>query len=181
MICSVLLFVAAAVDIVLLTSLPFHDALNDALPYIRPLRNSNLPAEDLQALARLPEYITKSLTMYWNIWVAVSAVRFALYGALSFYIYQARGSYMVASYAAKTAPTGLAQLKSRVVFTFAFMEMMVWFWVCLFFFFSFLDFRARSAMGTLAYFDDFSQRGKKTNSMVTGIFHLPRGTSAATV
>ncbi|EPS27594.1 hypothetical protein POX_e06574 [Penicillium oxalicum] len=128
-ICSVLLFVAAAVDIVLLTSLPFHDALNDALPYIRPLRNSNLPAEDLQALARLPEYITKSLTMYWNIWVAVSAVRFALYGALSFYIYQARGSYMVASYAAKTAPTGLAQLKSRVVFTFAFMEMMVWFWV----------------------------------------------------
>ncbi len=128
--CSVLLFAGALVDLILLSSLPYHEALNDALPYIRPLRNSNLPAEDLQVLAKLPEYITKSLTMYWSVWVSISGLRFALYGGISFFIYQARGSYLVSSYTSKTTPSGLEQLKSRVVFTYAFMEMMVWFWVC---------------------------------------------------
>lgn len=127
--CSVLLFAAALVDLILLSSLPFHDALTEALPYIRPLRNSNLPAEDLQALAKLPEYITRSLTMYWNVWVSISALRFALYGGISFFIYQSRGSYLVSSYTSKMEPSGLEQLKSRVVFTYVFMEMMVWFWV----------------------------------------------------
>ncbi|KAJ5364411.1 uncharacterized protein N7496_010124 [Penicillium cataractarum] len=127
--CSVLLFAGALVDMILLSSLPYHEALDEALPYIRPLRNSNLPAEDLQALAKLPEYITRSLTMYWNVWVSISALRFALYGGISFFIYQARGSYLLSSYTSKMEPSGLQQLKSRVVFTYAFMEMMVWFWV----------------------------------------------------
>ncbi|OOQ84002.1 hypothetical protein PEBR_32347 [Penicillium brasilianum] len=127
--CSVLLFAGALVDMILLSSLPYHEALDEALPYIRPLRNSNLPAEDLQALARLPEYITRSLTMYWNVWVSISGLRFALYGGISFFIYQSRGSYLLSSYTSKMEPSGLEQLKSRVVFTYAFMEMMVWFWV----------------------------------------------------
>jgi magnesium-transporting ATPase (P-type) len=68
--------------------------------------------------------------MYWNVWVSISALRFALYGGISFFIYQARGSYMMSSYTSKMEPSGLEQLKSRVVFTYVFMEMMVWFWVC---------------------------------------------------
>ncbi|KAJ5157518.1 uncharacterized protein N7482_008618 [Penicillium canariense] len=127
--CSVLLFTGAVTDLILLTSLPYHDALDEALPYIRPLRNGNLPAEDLQVLAKLPEYITKSLTMYWNVWVGISALRFGVYGGISFFIYQARGSYLASSYNTAAAVSGLDRLKDRVVFTFAFMEMMVWFWV----------------------------------------------------
>lgn len=126
--CAVLLFAEALIDIILLSTLPFHDALNEALPYIRPLRNSNLPAEDLQALAKLPEYITKSLTIYWNVWTAIAASRFAAYAGLAFFIYQSKGSH-VASYGATAAAAGLDRLKHRAVFTFGFMEMMTWFWV----------------------------------------------------
>lgn len=126
--CAVLLFVEAFIDIILLSTLPFHEALDEALPYIRPLRNGNLPAEDLQILAKLPEYITKSLTMYWNVWTAIAASRFAVYAGLAFFIYQSKGSY-VASYGATAATAGLDRLKHRAVFTFGFMEMMTWFWV----------------------------------------------------
>lgn len=123
--CAVLLFGEALVDLVLLSTIPFHEALDEALPYIRPLRNGNLPAEDLQILAKLPEYITKSLTIYWNVWTAIAGFRFAAYGALSLYIYQSQGAY----YTAAAAVTGLNRLKHRVVFMYAFMEMMTWFWV----------------------------------------------------
>ncbi|KAJ5084361.1 hypothetical protein NUU61_008940 [Penicillium alfredii] len=127
--CAVLLGVEALIDLVLLSNLPFHEALDEALPYIRPLRNGNLPAEDLQVLSRLPEYITKSLTMYWNVWIAVAATRFVVYAALSFFIYQSRGSHLVSSYTTAAAVSGIDILKNRVVFTFGFMEMMFWFWV----------------------------------------------------
>lgn len=126
--CSVLLFAEAFIDIVLLSTLPFHEALDEALPYIRPLRNTNIPAEDLQILAKLPEYITKSLTLYWNVWTAIAGSRFAMYAGLAFFVYQGQGSY-VASYGATAATAGLDRLKHRAVFTFGFMEMMVWFWV----------------------------------------------------
>ncbi|OQD70042.1 hypothetical protein PENDEC_c027G03297 [Penicillium decumbens] len=122
--CAVLLFVEAVVDIVLLSTLPFHEALEEATPLIRPLRNSTLASEDLQVLAKLPQYITKSLTIYWNVWASISGVRFAAYAALSLYIYQGQGAY----YTAAAAATGLNQLKHRVVFMYAFLEMMAWFW-----------------------------------------------------
>lgn len=127
--CAVLLFAEALFDLILLSTLPFHEALDEALPYIRPLRNGNLPAEDLQVLAKLPEYITKSLTIYWNVWTAIAACRFALYVGLAFFIYQGGGSYMGSSYTASAAVAGLDRLKHRVVFTYGFMEMMTWFWV----------------------------------------------------
>jgi len=123
--CAVLLFVEAVVDIVLLSTLPFHEALEEATPLIRPLRNSTLASEDLQVLAKLPQYITKSLTIYWNVWASISGVRFAAYAALSLYIYQGQDAY----YTAAAAATGLNQLKHRVVFMYAFLEMMAWFWV----------------------------------------------------
>lgn len=126
--CAVFLFAEGLIDIILLSTLPFHEALDEALPYIRPLRNGNLPAEDLQVLAKLPEYITKSLTIYWNVWTAVAATRFAVYAGLAFFIYQGKGSY-VATYGTTAVTAGLDRLKHRAVFTFGFMEMMTWFWV----------------------------------------------------
>ena len=127
--CAVLLFSGAAFDLILLSCIPYHEALDEALPYIRPMRNSNLPAEDLQVLAKLPEYITKSLTMYWNVWISIAACRFILYGGIAAFIYQSRDSYVASSYTSAASVSGFDLLKHRVVFTFAFMEMMSWFWV----------------------------------------------------
>lgn len=123
-----LLFVESLIDLVLLSNIPFHEALDEALPYIRPLRNGNLPAEDLQVLQNLPEYITKSLTVYWSVWIGVAGCKFAVYAGLAFFIYQGRADG-VANYTSAAALGGLDLLKNRVVFTFAFLEMMFWFWV----------------------------------------------------
>ncbi|CAG8264834.1 unnamed protein product [Penicillium nalgiovense] len=126
--CAILIFIESLVDLVLLSNIPFHEALDEALPYIRPLRNGNLPAEDLQVLQSLPEYITKSLTIYWSVWIAVAACRFAVYGAIAFFIYQGKGDHLASSYTSAAAIGGLDRLKNRVVFSFAFFEMMFWFW-----------------------------------------------------
>ncbi|KOS48145.1 hypothetical protein ACN38_g882 [Penicillium nordicum] len=126
--CAILIFIEALVDLVLLSNIPYHEALDEALPYIRPLRNGNLPAEDLQVLQRLPEYITKSLTIYWSVWIAVAACRFGAYAGIAFYIYQSRGDHLASSYTSAAAIGGLDRLKNRVVFSFAFFEMMFWFW-----------------------------------------------------
>lgn len=123
-----MLFVESLIDLVLLSNIPFHEALDEALPYIRPLRNGNLPAEDLQVLQNLPEYITKSLTVYWSVWIGVAGCKFAVYAGLAFFIYQGRADG-VANYTSAAALGGLDLLKNRVVFTFAFLEMMFWFWV----------------------------------------------------
>ncbi|CAG8342090.1 unnamed protein product [Penicillium salamii] len=125
--CAVLLFVESLIDLVLLSNIPFHEALDEALPYIRPLRNGNLPAEDLQVLHNLPEYITKSLTVYWAVWIGVAGCKFAVYAGLAFFIYQGRADG-VSAYTSAAALGGLDRLKNRVVFTFAFLEMMFWFW-----------------------------------------------------
>lgn len=126
--CAVLLLVESLIDLVLLSNIPFHEALDEALPYIRPLRNGNLPAEDLQVLHNLPEYITKSLTVYWAVWIGVAGCKFAVYAGLAFFIYQGRADG-VSAYTSAAALGGLDRLKNRVVFTFAFLEMMFWFWV----------------------------------------------------
>lgn len=68
--------------------------------------------------------------MYWNVWVSVAASRFSLYGGISFFIYQGRDSMVASVYGGSEAAEGLGRIKSRVVFTFCFMEMMTWFWVC---------------------------------------------------
>ncbi|KAJ5678639.1 hypothetical protein N7462_006883 [Penicillium macrosclerotiorum] len=127
--CAIPLFGEALIDLILLLTLPYREALDEALPYIRPLRNGNLPAEDLQVLAKLPEYITSSLILYWNVWIGVAACRFFLHGGIAFFIYQSRAENMLSSYTATIASAGLDILKNRVVFTFTFIEMMVWFWV----------------------------------------------------
>ncbi|KAJ5215028.1 hypothetical protein N7468_010707 [Penicillium chermesinum] len=125
--CAVLLFVEALVDITLLSTLPF-DALQEAMPYIRPTRNPNLASEDLRALERLPMYIAKSLTIYWNVWISVAGSRILAYTALAVYIYQSKGNFVASQYGSVADIAGFDRLKNRTVFSFAFMEMMMWFW-----------------------------------------------------
>lgn len=67
--------------------------------------------------------------MYWNVWVSVAASRFSLYGGIAFFIYQGRDSFISGTLSGADAVEGLNRLKSRVVFTFCFMEMMTWFWI----------------------------------------------------
>lgn len=61
--------------------------------------------------------------------MSVAASRFSLYGGIAFFIYQGRDSLVVSVYGGSQAAEGLDRLKSRVVFTFCFMEMMTWFWI----------------------------------------------------
>ncbi|KAJ5913504.1 hypothetical protein N7504_002387 [Penicillium tannophilum] len=127
--CAIFLFVDALVDIFLLASLPFHNALDEAMPYIRPFRNPNLASEDLRALEKLPHYIVKSLTVYWNVWINVAMARVAVYASIALFIYSNKGSFVASSYTAASTAAGLDRLKNRAVFTFGFMEMMAWFWI----------------------------------------------------
>ncbi|KAJ5760118.1 hypothetical protein N7520_007274 [Penicillium odoratum] len=127
--CAIFIFAEALVDIFLLASLPFHNALDEALPYIRPLRNPNLASEDLRALEKLPHYITKSLTIYWNVWINVALARIIVYASIAAFIYSGKDSFVASSYTSAATSAGLDRLKNRAVFTFGFMEMMVWFYV----------------------------------------------------
>lgn len=99
------------------------------MPYIRPVRNPNLASEDLRALEKLPMYIAKSLTVYWNVWISVVGSRILAYTALAIYIYQSKGTVVASSYGSVAAVAGFDRLKNRAVFAFAFMEMMMWFYV----------------------------------------------------
>jgi hypothetical protein len=68
------------------------------------------------------------LTVYWSVWIGVAGCKFAVYAGLAFFIYQGRADG-IAAYTSAAALGGLDRLKNRVVFTFAFLEMMFWFWV----------------------------------------------------
>ncbi|KAJ5947037.1 hypothetical protein N7466_000052 [Penicillium verhagenii] len=126
--CAIFIFTEALVDIFLLASLPF-DALDEATPYIRPLRNPNLASEDLRALEKLPHYIAKSLTVYWNVWVNVAMARVAVYASIAVFIYSSKGSFVASTYTSAATAASFDRLKNRAVFTFGFLEMMVWFWI----------------------------------------------------
>lgn len=86
---------------------------------------------------RTNPFLTRLATMYSEIWTLLSASRFCLFFAVSFFIYQGKqvalgvGTTPAAGYgAAPEAVSGLDHLKSRVIFTYGFMEMMFWLWVC---------------------------------------------------
>lgn len=84
---------------------------------------------------RTNPFITRLATLYSEIWTLLSAARFCLFFAVSFFVYQSKpAAWGVASGAGATAGeaaggAGLDQLKNRVVFTYGFLEMMFWLWV----------------------------------------------------
>lgn len=73
-------------------------------------------------------FITRLATLYSEIWSLLSALRFCLFFAVSFFIYQSKPAAWGVDVAA--SGSGLDQLKNRVVFAYGFLEMMFWLWVC---------------------------------------------------
>lgn len=82
-------------------------------------------------------FLARLASLYSEIWTLLSASRFCLFFAVSFFIYQSKPSAWgvddarsaLGYGAAQEAASGIDQLKNRVVFTYGFMEMMFWLWV----------------------------------------------------
>lgn len=74
---------------------------------------------------RANPFVTRLATLYSEIWTLLSASRFCLFFAVSFFVYQSNP----VAWGVETG-SGLDQLKNRVIFTYGFMEMMFWLWVC---------------------------------------------------
>lgn len=81
---------------------------------------------------RANPFMARLAGLYSEIWMLISASRFCLFFAVSFFIYQSKpGAWGISPGASVggEAVSGLDQLKNRVVFTYGFMEMMFWLWV----------------------------------------------------
>ncbi|GKZ20626.1 hypothetical protein AbraIFM66951_005354 [Aspergillus brasiliensis] len=130
--CGVLLVVDALVDLILVTKVP---QINEILAMAQAARvQSPIP---VAGAVRTNPFMARLTSLYTEIWTLLSASRFCIFFAVSFFIYQSQPSAwgMDAATAmgnygsAGAATSGLDQLKNRVVFTYGFMEMMFWLWI----------------------------------------------------
>ncbi|KAL4896436.1 increased loss of mitochondrial DNA protein 1 [Aspergillus ambiguus] len=131
--CGILLVGDALVDLILVTKVP---QLNEVIAMAEAARSASpIP---ISGAIRTNPFLARLASLYSEIWTLLSALRFCLFFAVSFFIYQSkpaawgvdtgvRGGYG----AANEATAGLDQLKNRVVFTYGFMEMMFWLWIYL--------------------------------------------------
>ncbi|PYH29723.1 uncharacterized protein BO87DRAFT_344258 [Aspergillus neoniger CBS 115656] len=130
--CGVLLVVDALVDLILVTKVP---QINEILAMAQAARvQSPIP---VAGAVRTNPFMARLTSLYSEIWTLLSAARFCIFFAVSFFIYQSQpsawgmdaatgmGNYGTAG----AATSGLDQLKNRVVFTYGFMEMMFWLWI----------------------------------------------------
>ncbi|PKY06011.1 hypothetical protein P168DRAFT_317512 [Aspergillus campestris IBT 28561] len=133
--CGILLIAEALVDLILVTKVP---PLNEVVEMAEAARqHSSIP---VAGAMRTNPFLTRLATMYSEIWTLLSASRFCLFFAVSFFIYQSKqvalgvgmGTTPAVGYGtAPEAVSGLDHLKSRVIFTYGFMEMMFWLWIYL--------------------------------------------------
>lgn len=79
------------------------------------------------AVVRANPFTARIAALYSEIWTLLAASRFCLFFAVSLFIYQSKpGAWGVRT----EGSSGLDQLKNRVVFTYGFLEMTFWLWVC---------------------------------------------------
>ena len=122
----------ALVDLVLVTKIP---QMNEVIAMAAAARSQS-PVPVAGAL-RMNPFLARLASLYSEIWTLLSASRFCLFFAVSFFIYQSKPSAWgvddtrsaLGYGAAQEAASGLDQLKNRVIFTYGFMEMMFWLWV----------------------------------------------------
>lgn len=137
--CGVLLVVDALVDLIIITKVPHMNeilATAEAARYRGPDRvlggGSGSP--------HMNPFLARLASLYSEIWTLISAARFCLFFAVSFFIYQSKpGAWgmsnpnpVVGGYQAsggEETMSGLDHLKNRVVFTYGFVEMSFWLWV----------------------------------------------------
>ncbi|KKK12168.1 hypothetical protein P175DRAFT_0517552 [Aspergillus ochraceoroseus IBT 24754] len=138
--CGILLVADALIDLILVTKIP---QINEILAMAEAVRYQS--AIPVGGAMRTNPFIGRLASLYSEIWTLLSAARFCLFFAVSFFIYQskpaawgvdvsrvaARGGLGMGAVGAGEALSGLDQLKNRVVFTYGFMEMMFWLWIFL--------------------------------------------------
>ncbi|RJE26568.1 hypothetical protein PHISCL_01080 [Aspergillus sclerotialis] len=129
-ICGILLVADALVDLIIVTKVPHMNEILATADAARH-RPSNYGIRDADA-PRMNPFMVRLAGLYSDIWMLISASRFCLFFAVSFFIYQSKpgawGVNPTASFGGEVI-SGLDQLKNRVVFTYGFMEMMFWLWV----------------------------------------------------
>ncbi|OOF96982.1 hypothetical protein ASPCADRAFT_205735 [Aspergillus carbonarius ITEM 5010] len=130
--CGVLLVLDALVDLILVTKIP---QINEIIAMAQAARiQSPIP---VAGALRTNPFMARLTSLYSEIWTLLSASRFCIFFAVSFFIYQSQpaawgmdAASVMGSYGtAGVATSGLDQLKNRVVFTYGFMEMMFWLWI----------------------------------------------------
>lgn len=133
--CGILLVADALVDLIIVTKLP---QINEVLAYAtaRTAGSDSSSGTNTNADTTVPRALDTSAAragaLYSEIWTLLAASRFCLFFAVSFFIYHSKpGAWGVsdAGPPSDAVPSGLDQLKNRVIFTYGFMEMLFWFWV----------------------------------------------------
>ncbi|EYE99498.1 uncharacterized protein EURHEDRAFT_490387 [Aspergillus ruber CBS 135680] len=119
--CGILLVADALVDLVLITKIP---TINEIIATAEASRYQS--SVTTPGVMRANPFVTRLATLYSEIWTLLSASRFCLFFAVSFFVYQSNP----VAWGVETG-SGLDQLKNRVVFTYGFMEMMFWLWIYL--------------------------------------------------
>lgn len=126
-------------------------------------------------------FITRLATLYSEIWSLLSALRFCLFFAVSFFIYQSKPDAwgVDSDLSGSGSGSGLGQLKNRVVFAYGFLEMMFWLWVCpscvpcpfpvtVFFFFFF----TQTVLGLLTYIRSILRFARNDRNWCRGLSRM---------
>lgn len=138
-ICAILLTSEALIDLIIVRKLPqIDDILNTAQRDQRRTEDMGFSRITLQKPKQTINALTIQLAALYNeIWTFIAGARFCFFFAVSLFIYTSGDSQTKSSAVWEDnddgqVKLGLDQIKSRVVFTFAFVEMMFWLWVCFF-------------------------------------------------
>ncbi|KAL5333766.1 increased loss of mitochondrial DNA protein 1 [Aspergillus crustosus] len=132
--CGILLVADALIDLILVTKIPH---INEILAMAEAARSQAPSTVNGVARMRSNPFIARLASLYSEIWTLLSASRFCLFFAVSFFIYQSKPDAWGIKFTTPVAGhgsgevSGLNQLKNRVIFTYGFMEMMFWFWIFL--------------------------------------------------
>lgn len=126
-----LLVADALVDLIIISKVP---QINEIIAMAEASRyqTSVTAAAAGPGVMRGNPFITRLATLYSEIWSLLSALRFCLFFAVSFFIYQSKPDAwgVDSDLSGSGSGSGLGQLKNRVVFAYGFLEMMFWLWVC---------------------------------------------------
>lgn len=155
-ICGLLLTSGALVDLIIVRILPQVDDIlhNSQQDQRRTTEDTGFTRLTLQKPRQPINASTVQLAALYNeVWTFIAGLRFCFFFVVSLYIYTGRSSvssngssatsgwegadtlaWSSSSGDAGVVKSGLDQIRSRVVFTYTFVEMMFWLWVCFFFF-----------------------------------------------
>ncbi|KAL3472803.1 increased loss of mitochondrial DNA protein 1 [Aspergillus californicus] len=132
--CGIILVADALIDLILVTKIPH---MNEILAMVQAARSQAPTSVTGSTHMRSNLFVARLASLYSEIWTLLSATRFCLFFAVSFFIYQSKPAAWGVVGSAGVSPgsdrglSGLDHLKNRVVFTYGFTEMMFWFWIFL--------------------------------------------------